>query len=192
MHGLINRSIERFLRDNYGDAAWRDVADQLDLGGSGFQSFRHYPDRVTLRLLAAAVRRLGKPEAELLEDLGAWLARTEPTRRLLRFSGSDFTDFLLALAELPGRVAMVLPDLEMPRVEVVPRGAGQFRVALRSAAPEWRSVLAGVLRAMSDDYGALALIVDEGGEIMVDVSDVTFQEARGFDLGAGPVRAVMR
>lgn len=186
MHGLINRSIERFVRDSYGEAAWRDIADRIGVA-DGFEGFRRYPDALTLRLLAASAERLAKPGSELLEDLGAWLARTEPIRRLLRFSGADFADFVVTLEELPGRVRMVLPDLEMPRITVSSGAADRFRVTTGHALPEWRSVLAGVLRAMSDDYGALALIVDEGASISIGVSDEAFFEGRDFDLSAGVV-----
>lgn len=188
MHGLINRSIESFLRDSYGESAWVQIADGLEIDPAGFEPFRHYPDRLTLRLIAQATKVLTKPEPELLEDLGAWLARTEPARRLLRFSGTDFADFVLALEELPGRAHMVLPDLEMPRISVAALGNAQFRVEVSHAPPEWRSLIAGVLRAMSDEYGALALIVDEGAGIGVDVSDETFFAARDFDLGGGPAQ----
>ncbi|AXC50132.1 heme NO-binding protein [Paracoccus suum] len=186
MHGLINRSIESFLRDSYGEAAWNSVADALGIEREGFEPFRRYPDADTHCLVAIGARVLAKPEAEFLEDVGAWLARIEPARRLLRFSGADFADFVLALEELPGRAHLVLPDLDMPRISVLVQGEAQFCVAVTHSFPEWRCVLAGVLRAMSDEYGALALIVDEGAYISVDVSDDSFGAARDFDLGAGP------
>lgn len=195
MHGLINRSLECFVRDSYGDAVWRGIAAEMALPTERFEPFRRYPDDMAVGVIATAAARLGKPATELLEDFGAWLARTEPTRRLLRFSGSDFTDFIIALEELAGRVAMILPELQMPRIAVEPSLDGrQFRVSVLHALPQWRSVLAGVIRAISDDYGALALIVDEGHAISVDVSDAAFAEARDFVLAAdSPApRAIMR
>lgn len=194
MHGLINRSIERFIREGYGEDAWADVAAGIGLTAGRFESFRRYPDPLTRRVIAVGAERLAKPESELLEDFGAWLARTEPIRRLLRFSGSDFADFILALEELPGRVRMIVPDLEMPRIRVTAGAADRYRVTVSHALPEWRSVLAGIVRAMSDDYGALALIVDEGAAISVDVPDQAFSEGREFDFGARvvPLRAVAR
>ena len=99
-----------------------DVAGLIGLEAGGFEGFRRYPDALTMRLIAASAGRLAKPEAELLEDFGAWLARTEPIRRLLRFSGADFADFILTLEELPGRVRMIVPDLEMPRIAVTALG----------------------------------------------------------------------
>lgn len=184
MHGLINRSIESFVRSCYGNLRWREVAADVGLTDEGFQSFRHYSDDITSALIASVSERLGKPREELLEDLGAWLARHEAVRRLLRFSGSDYSDFVISLEELPGRAQMVIPDLEVPTIRVQVCGAQQFRIHITEGNEFWQALTAGILRAMSDDYGALTLIVDEENSIFVDVSDASFGEARYFDISA--------
>ena len=150
MHGLINRSIEGFLRDTYGDGFWAEVAEAAGIDVRGFQTVRHYPDTISHALINHATQRLDKPETELLEDLGAWLARVEPVRRLLRFSGRDFIDFLHALEELQGRAHMVIPDLGMPRIRVEQRVPGELRIVMPDCFDEWRSVMAGLVRAMAD------------------------------------------
>ena len=190
MHGLINRSIEGFLRDTYGDAFWRAVAEASGIDPRGFQTIREYPDALSHALINNAALRLDKPETELLEDLGAWLARLESIRRLLRFSGRDFGEFLMTLDELPGRAHMVIPDLGMPRMQVTacsgnPAG-GAIRVLMPDCFQEWRSVMAGLIRAMADDYGALGLIGVDGNAVTVQVSDSSFCEGRSFTLGARP------
>lgn len=184
MHGLINRSIESFVRSCYGGVRWREVAADVGLAEEGFHSFRHYSDEVTSALVDSVAERLGKPQPELLEDLGAWLARNEVVRRLLRFSGSDYSDFVISLEELPGRAQMVIPDLEVPKIQVQVCGAQQFRIHILEGGMFWQALTAGILRAMSDDYGALTLIIEEENSIFVDVSDASFGEARGFDISA--------
>lgn len=185
MHGLINRSIEGFLRDTYGDALWGDIAEASGMDKRGFQTIRDYPDAISHTLVNQAALRLDKPEAELLEDLGAWLAQLEPVRRLLRFSGRDFSEFLHTLDELQGRAHMVVPDLGMPRIRVEHREAGEVRLVMPDCFREWRSVVAGLVRCMADDYGALGLIAVEGNAVVVNISDDMFAEGRNFELGAG-------
>lgn len=184
MHGLMNRAIEGFVRQGYGQACWRMVAERIGLAEGGFQPFRPYPMALTRQLTEAVAAILDKPEAELIEDVGAWLARVEGMRRLLRFSGSDFSDFVLSLEELPGRLRMILPDIAAPEVAVAVHGPQAYRITLIGDDWLWRALIAGLLRAMSDDYGALALIVDEGDAILVDVSDASFGDGRGFELAA--------
>lgn len=188
MHGLINRSIEGFLRDTYGDGFWAEVAEAAGIDVRGFQTVRHYPDTISHALINHATQRLDKPETELLEDLGAWLARVEPLRRLLRFSGRDFIDFLHSLEELQGRAHMVIPDLGMPRIRVEQRVPEELRILMPDCFDEWRSVMAGLVRAMADDYGALGLIAVEGNAVTVLISQQAFSEDRGLVLGRGPAQ----
>lgn len=198
MHRLVIRAVEEFLRDTYGEALWRDVATAEgarpiappEPGGGQPGS----PGRIAHgeALITSAAIILEKPAEELFEDLGAWLARREAIRRLLRFSGRDFGDFVLSLEELPGRTRYVIPDLDMPRIEVARDGDGTIRLILAGAAQGWTAILGGLLRAMADDYGALGLIVVEGCEIDVHISDHAFAEGREFRLGQACLRTELR
>lgn len=181
MHRLVQRAIEEFIIATYGSDVWTKVA-----AGS-----RH---RITSndethgqKVMHAASGELGKPYVEMWEDLGAWLARLEPMRRLLRFSGRDFKDFLQNIVDLPDYTRMVVPDLKMPGMTVVTEDE-VLRILVRRRDPEWIHAIAGVVRVMADDYGALGLIWVEPDGIAVQVSDDSFAEARDFHLGAGILR----
>ena len=158
MHGLINRSIENFLRDTYGDVTWHRIANRA--GVSGFETMMHYDDAITTRLIEDSSAELRKPAAMVLEDVGAYLVTIEPLRRLLRFGGTDFTDFLMSLDELDGRSRLALSDLDIPHVSTEQQTVGTFSVRVQARQSGWGAVLAGLLRAMADDYGALVLVHD--------------------------------
>ena len=87
MHGLINRSLQSFLRDTYGIGLWSSVADEAGVPTEGFEAMLTYEDALTDRVLACAATALAKPREALLEDLGMFLVSLEPLRRLLRFGG---------------------------------------------------------------------------------------------------------
>lgn len=188
MHGLINRSVQNFLNETYGKNLWRDVAGEIGLLPDGFEPMLQYPDDLTEALLDAAAARLGKPRLALLEDLGAHLVSIEPLRRLLRFGGADFAEFVLSLDELEGRGLMALPELEMPSLVLCDAAGGRFRMQVHARWEGWVAVVAGLLRAMADDYGALALIEMEeagygaAGIVHVTLHDARFAEGRRFDL----------
>ncbi len=191
MHGLINRSLQCFLRDTYGQPAWDAVAREAALDFAGFEAMLTYEDSLTDRVIEAAVSVLGRPRETLLEDLGTYLVSHESLtslRRLLRFSGVNFADFVNSLEELPERGRLALTNLDMPELELADHGHGQFE--LRCVAPLQGSghILVGLLRAMADDYGALVLldhqgIVDEAEVISIQIADQSFSEARPFNLG---------
>lgn len=181
MHGLINRSIEAFLRQVYGETLWQEVARSEGVDPRGFLTVRSYPHPVSNGLIEAAAQRLGKPAPELVEDLGAWLARLEAIRRLLRFSGRSFPEFIHRLGELPGRARMIVPDLDMPPIAVRTISPGHLEVRI-DGIEGWTWGVAGLIRAMADDYGALGLIQQDGKVVNIHISDDEFSEGRGFTL----------
>ena len=191
MHGLINRSLQCFLRDTYGAAAWDAVTREAALGFSGFESMLTYDDALTEQVIDAAALVLRRSRETLLEDLGTYIVNQDnPTslRRLLRFSGVNFTDFLNAMEELPERGRLVLPDLDLPDLELTDHGAGQFSLRCRAPMPGVGHIVMGLLRAMADDYGALVLLdhlgPDSAGEVVtVRIADQAFTPARPFSLG---------
>ncbi|MDO5622062.1 MAG: heme NO-binding protein [Paracoccus sp. (in: a-proteobacteria)] len=171
MQDLITRFVEDFLAQVYGESLVAAIA----------QDSGHTPP---LTLLTHAAGRLDKPLFELIEDFGLWLARIEVVRRLLRFSGAAFPDFLAALGELPGRVRLVLPDLTLPDIRVRSDGPARQHLLLGGDDPAWTSLLAGLLRGMADDYGSLALIEVQGMAVCVDVSLDDYAAGRDFSLVA--------
>jgi hypothetical protein len=187
MHGLVNRSLQAFLTDTYGQTLWRGVAQDIGIDARGFEAMMPYDDALTAALTAAAAKRLSRPADALLEDLGAYLASRDMVRRLLRFGGRDYPDFLLSLDELPDRIGLAVPDLAFPAIVVAE--AGPRRLTVRCSAPGYVQVLAGLLRAMADDYGALAVIdLGADGALGVELLDIQFAAGRRFDLarpGAG-------
>jgi len=196
MQGLINRAIERFARDSYGDALWTDEIRRLDLGYDTFEPMMRYDPQVTQRLLEALGARLDRTRDDLLEDIGTYLVshpEVEAIRRLLRFSGVDFVDFLHALEDLPDRARLAVAELDLPSLSLHAHGAGLYRLEVDHGDPgglRFGHVLMGILRAMADDYGALVVLEHRGTNashelIEVQLLDEGFASGRDFDLGAG-------
>lgn len=195
MHGLINQAIETFATETYGEAFWHDIARRAELDVAHFEAMMIYEPQVTQRVVEALAKALGKPRDEVLEDIGTYLvssARSGAVRRLLRFSGTDFVDFLHALDDLPARAQLAVPDLDMPGFILREHTMRAFTLTIRNP-PEmplrFGHVVMGLLRAMADDYGALAYLDYKGGGAGTELIEVTlletaFAEARAFDLGA--------
>lgn len=195
MLGLINRSFQYFLCDTYGPSLWDSVAREAGIGLSGFEPMLQYDDALIDRVIDAAQALLRRPRESLLEDMGTYLVTHEgllTVRRLLRFSGVNFTDFLNSIEELPERSRLVLPDLDLPDLDLTDFGAGQFRLRCVSRLRGAGHIVMGLLRAMADDYGALVLLEHMGVEggpdgpgevISIQIADQALYEARPFSLG---------
>ena len=192
MHGLLNRAIQCFLGDAYGLAVWVDVAGRAGIGPDGFEPLLSYDDRTTILLIEAAAAVLRRPRETVLEDLGTYLVshpNREGLRRLLRFGGTGFVEFLHSLDDLPDRARLALADLDLPDLELAEEGQQRFRLRCRSPVAGTGHVMVGLLRAMADDYGALAVLEAlgdgaGGGEEVVGIHllESRFAEGRRFDL----------
>jgi hypothetical protein len=182
MHGLVNRSIEGFLRSSYGPEVWQAVANSAGVDAEGFLTWTTTADQVVTAMLRATAQRLRKPVGECLEDIGAWLTRQEEIRRLLRFSGSDYPEFLESLRELPGRIALVIPEMAIPGLTVTCDSSGCYAIYPSRRWAGFLRVTAGVIRGMADDYGALALISVQRGRIVVNVALNDYAMQRCFSL----------
>ena len=195
MHGLVNRAVERFVRDTYGRDVWRGVMSRLGLGYSEFEAMLIYEPEVTARVLDAVEAALDKSRADLLEDIGTYLVshpNTAAVRRLLRFSGRSFEEFLHSLDDLPGRARLAVPDLVLPDLELRECARDIFELRVRN--PEGGGVpfghaILGLLRAMADDYGALVLLEHTGADgrqetLRIQLLSAAHGEGRAFVLGA--------
>lgn len=196
MHGLINKSLQIFLVDTFGAGAWQDISLRSGvlqrLGPDGFEAMRLYDDDLTDSILEAASTLLRRPRDSLLEDLGTYLVsheRMEPLRRLLRFGGVSFTDFLFSLDDLQGRSRLAVPDLALPDLVIDEQGGGRFILRCRGCTAGFGHVMTGILRALADDYGALVVLDHSGGSgqdecIEIVVHDPDYHVGRTFDLAA--------
>jgi hypothetical protein len=175
MHGLVNHALERFLRDTRGAAFWEAVV--RDAGAEDrFEPLLPYPPAMTGRIVRAAADRLTRPPDMVLEDLGIWLV----------VGGADVAGFVASLEDLPARARLALPELDLPALRVADRGDGRFHLRIREPFDGARHILAGVLRAMADDYGALVLIETGPRDLFLHLLDAAHGQARRFDLaGAG-------
>lgn len=190
MQGLFNRAIQCFLRDSYGHGLWLSVARRAQVGPEGFEAMLTYDNAVTEAVIAAAIRELDRPRETLLEDLGNYLVshpNVEGLRRLLRFGGAGFVEFLHSLEELPDRARLALPDLDMPQLELETLGQGRFRLKCIGVIAGVGHVAVGLLRAMADDYGALVVLDHDGQDagadvITIELLDGAYAVGRRFEL----------
>lgn len=191
MLGLINCAVQNFIRTTYGDEVWCNIADTAGLDFQYFEPMLTYDAALVQQVTDTACQQLGKTRADFLGDVGTYLVSAPETgaiRRLLRFGGSRFDEFLHSLEELSDRVRLVIHDVNLPSVRVERASDDQFRLTVGPGLAGYASVLVGMLRAMGDDYGALVLTEESAGQgadtRRIDLSLIStgFAEARAFAL----------
>lgn len=186
MDALLLRSLQGYVRDTFGQPAWQGVCRAADLKFETFEPMLRYDPGMADRVASYAANILGRSVDTIWEDMGTYLVTNpghEGVRRLLRFGGSGFADFLHSLEEMPGRARLAIPDLELPEITLKDVGQDRFEIRCRSRIGGMQRVLVGMLTAMADDYGTLCLIdAETDGRITVQILDSFHTTGRHFDL----------
>lgn len=186
MDALLLRSLQSYVIDTFDTSTWQDVCRRADLSVETFEPMLRYDRGTADRIALVVAEVLGRSVETVWEDVGTYLVTNpdrEGVRRLLRFGGTSYADFLHSLEELPGRARLAMPDLEVPDVTLDEVGPDTFELRCTSHLRGMQRILVGLLTAMADDYGALCLI--EPGEqdcTTITVLDRRHATARRFDL----------
>lgn len=191
MHGLMMKAIQGFASDTYGPAFWASTLRRADVDQTDFEPMLSYDDAVGEAILDALSAQLNRPRSAVLEDIGTYLVsdpHVDRLRRLLRFTGVDYVDFLHALEDLPGRARLALPDLLLPRMQLTGGQDAPYVLTIGAEPEGFGHVMTGVLRAMADEYGALVMLNHqglgpEGERICITLVEASFAKGRHFDLG---------
>lgn len=186
MDALLLRSLQSYVLGTFGSAKWQEVCSIADQPSQMFEPMLRYDPGMADRVADIVSGVLGRPVEAIWEDVGTYLVTNpdrEGIRRLLRFGGVSFSDFLHSLEELPARAKLALSDLDPPEVLLDEVGPDRFELRCRSHIRGIQRVLMGIVTAMADDYGALCLI-DTGAEdcITIAVLDSRHGRAKAFDL----------
>jgi Haem-NO-binding len=186
MDALLLRSLQSYVLDTFGTARWQDICLAAGQSAMTFEPMLRYDAGLADRVGEIAARNLGRPAEAVWEDVGTHLVTNrdrEGVRRLLRFGGLHFIDFLHSLEELPGRARLALPHIDPPEVSLEHVGPDQFALHCQSELKAPHRVLAGLVTAMADDYGALCVIeAGNAGCTTITVLDSRHSRARAFDL----------
>lgn len=186
MDALLLRSLQSYVLDTFGPESWQRVCAAAGLTVATFEPMLRYDPGTADRIAQVVAQVLGRSVDTVWEDLGTYLVTNpdqEGVRRLLRFGGTSFTDFLHSLEELPGRARLAMPHLDAPELTLDEVGPDWYELRCRSPVRGLQRVLAGLLTAMADDYGALCLIEPGAdGCTSISVLDRRHAEARHFHL----------
>jgi hypothetical protein len=120
-----------------------------------------YDDVTTENLLSSFGDLVDRSRDEILEDFGTYVVSEDTltaVRRLLKFGGENYGEFLQSLNFVSARAKMAVPGLDIPMMEVVSNGPREFILYSRFQKRGFGATLLGLLRALADDYNTLISI----------------------------------
>lgn len=138
MHGLIIKAVQSFFCTTYGIERWIGVTEAAGFDQPDFEAMLVYDEDQSRQLLNEISTALKRPLNEVLEDIGTFLVSnptTESLRRLLRFCGVGYVDFLHSLDDLPDRARLAVSDLHLPDLELREHAVGHFSLTCSAGYP---------------------------------------------------------
>lgn len=188
MHGLIITAVRRFVLTAYGKSVWARLCAEVGVPADRFQSILPYETAILEQLMKGLEAELNVPRSTIMDDIGIsivtdWYA----VRRLLRFGGETFMDFLHSLEDLPDRARLAVPELPVPELRLQDAPGGGLDLACEALVNDIGYALGGLLRAMADDYGSLMTIDHKGRwdgfeHLFLQVHDAAFMPGNKFVL----------
>jgi len=161
MHGMINRGLQSYIQDIHGPDIWEQTCDRANLPHCNFKSMLTYDDATTENLLNSFGDLTRRSRDEILEDFGTYIVSEtalSAVRRLLKFGGGSYVEFLHSLDFVYDRAKLAVPDLDIPTLKLVTRDPCHFTLYARFKKRGFGATLLGLLRALADDYNTLISI----------------------------------
>src|SRR4051812_36680220 len=73
MHGLIHLELQKFVTQNFGQAAWAELTQRAGVGAEVYTPLGSYPDEHMAALVSEGCKLTGLSATELLERFGEFL-----------------------------------------------------------------------------------------------------------------------
>lgn len=190
MLDLIVTALQHFTLDIYGHEAWRHAVKAVLGDFQKFEALLVYDDDVVFALIKELAESNNRIRKDFEEDIGNYLVSSKnmkSLRRLLRFGGATFEDFVMSLDDLNERVDLALSELNLPIVQSRQQDDGSYLLRVEDQWSGFESVIVGILRALADDYGVLVLVDVVGhskgsDEIKVEIIERNFAKGAEFEL----------
>jgi len=161
VHGMINRGLQCYIRDIHGVDVWEETCERAKLPFYNFESMLSYEDETTEDLLNHFGLLVNRSRDEILEDFGTYVVSENAlstVRRLLKFGGETYEEFLQSLDFVHARAKMAVPDLDIPSMEIKRHGPDEYTLYTRFQKRGFGTTLLGLLRSLADDYNTLVSI----------------------------------
>jgi len=120
MYGIVNKSIESLVIENFGADKWELIKEKSGVQIDFFISNEPYDDDVTFKLAIAISEEMKIPLSDVLFTFGEWwILRTtkEKYGGMLQSGGSNLKEFLVNLPQFHSQIMMLYPKLTPPEFQ---------------------------------------------------------------------------
>jgi len=155
VYGLINSSLQRMIREKFGEEQWIRVFSASGVPEDSFLSMRSYDDAITYDLVTAASAVLGAPVEACLEMFGEWWVLQTAARSygpLMDAAGQDLVQFLSNMNALHDRITGTFVNYVPPEFRVETVEGGRHRIHYISKRQGLTPFVVGLLKGLATRF----------------------------------------
>ena len=161
MYGIVNKSIQDLITDNFGADTWETVKKKSGIDVDYFLSSEPYDDDITYKIAGAASEVSGMTVDEVLNAFGEWwILKTgrEKYAGLMESGGNNLKEFLINLPQFHNRIMLMYPKLTPPEFKVSNTETNSIHVHYFSKRAGLKEFVRGLLSGLGKMYGVEASI----------------------------------
>ncbi len=154
MYGMINKGIEDLVISIAGEDTWRIIKCDAGIDTVEFYDSCQYNDNVTIKLVEAASKALGKPPKDILYAFGRhWVLYTEREgwASVFNLAGDTVLGIIKELDGIHARVQIALPDARMPHFSVSEEH-DHWKLIYRSPRTGFAPMVLGLLDGLAEKF----------------------------------------
>ncbi len=121
MYGIVNKSIEELVIENFGEEKWELIKTRSGIDVDYFISNEPYDDAITYSLAGAISDEMSIPVDQVLFLFGEWWilkTTSEKYGSLMKAGGSNLKMFLANLPQFHNHIMLLYPKLTPPEFKV--------------------------------------------------------------------------
>ena len=152
MYGIVNKSIEELVRENFGDDKWDAVKKRSGIDVDFFISNEPYNDDITYKLAGAISDEMNVSVETVLNIFGEWwILKTtkEKYGGLMQAGGSNLKEFLTNLPLFHNHIMLLYPKLTPPEFKVSEVEDNSIHIHYYSKRPGLQEFVRGLLSGLS-------------------------------------------
>jgi len=152
MYGIINKSIEELVTEQFGADKWELVKEESKIKEEYFISTEAYDDQITFDLASAIATVLEIPLSAVLIAFGEWwILKTgkEKYGSLMESGGHSLKEFLINLPAFHTRVMLMYPKLTPPEFKISNIEDKSMHVHYYSQRQGLKDFVVGLLQGLS-------------------------------------------
>jgi hypothetical protein len=152
MYGMIHKSLQDMICEEYGKAKWEEVFINSKANDEAFLSLNNYSDNIAYSIISSASRILNIPAEQFLKEFGIyWVLKTAKNNysNLINQYGKNSFELLTNINSMHEKIASVFINYAPPIIETKRIDTSTLHILYRSTRKGFTPFMLGIIEGLA-------------------------------------------